>query len=128
MAKRLPDAVRTLFPIKTIIKSAYVAVPFKQQLFGALRHLNVPTPLMRHLRFDGTIEVRIDAEHGFLINNSSTYVENHLFWRGYGRGWEGTSLQIWRALAPQANVILDIGASTGVYCLAARCLNRDGCL
>jgi FkbM family methyltransferase len=50
-------------------------------------------------------------------------VENDLFWNGFGNGYEGTSLQIWRRLAPHANVILDVGANTGIYALVARCLN-----
>ncbi|MGO9403588.1 MAG: FkbM family methyltransferase [Terriglobales bacterium] len=50
-------------------------------------------------------------------------VENDLFWNGFGNGYEGTSLQIWQRLAPHAQVILDVGANTGVYALVARCLN-----
>jgi len=50
-------------------------------------------------------------------------VENDLFWNGFGNGYEGTSLQVWRQLAPQAQVIVDVGANTGIYALVARCLN-----
>ena len=50
-------------------------------------------------------------------------MENDLFWNGFGNGYEGTSLRIWRRLAPHAQVILDVGANTGIYALVARCLN-----
>jgi FkbM family methyltransferase len=50
-------------------------------------------------------------------------MENDLFWNGFGNGYEGTSLQIWRRLAPHAHVILDVGANTGIYALVARCVN-----
>lgn len=50
-------------------------------------------------------------------------MENDLFWNGFGNGYEGTSLQIWRRLAPHAPVILDVGANTGIYALVARCVN-----
>jgi FkbM family methyltransferase len=51
-------------------------------------------------------------------------MENDLFWNGFGNGYEGTSLQIWRRLAPHARVILDVGANTGIYALVARCVNQ----
>lgn len=50
-------------------------------------------------------------------------MENDLFWNGFGNGYEGTSLQIWRRLAPHAHVILDVGANTGIYALVAHCVN-----
>ena len=50
-------------------------------------------------------------------------MENDLFWNGFGNGYEGTSLQLWRRLAPHANVILDVGANTGIYALVAHCVN-----
>ncbi|MGP0018987.1 MAG: FkbM family methyltransferase [Candidatus Sulfotelmatobacter sp.] len=50
-------------------------------------------------------------------------MENDLFWNGFGKGYEGTSLQVWRRLAPLAHVILDVGANTGIYALVAHCVN-----
>ena len=50
-------------------------------------------------------------------------VETDLFWNGFGNGYEGTSLQIWRRLVQHAQVILDVGANTGIYALVASCLN-----
>lgn len=50
-------------------------------------------------------------------------IENDLFWRGYGGGWEGNSLKIWRDLARSANFIADVGANTGLYALAAQAIN-----
>jgi FkbM family methyltransferase len=50
-------------------------------------------------------------------------MENDLFWNGFGNGYEGTSLQVWRRLAPHARVIFDVGANTGIYALVAHCVN-----
>jgi FkbM family methyltransferase len=52
-------------------------------------------------------------------------VENDLFWRGYGKGWEGKSLSLWRDLAKCNDVIVDVGANTGVYALAAKAVNPE---
>src|SRR5713101_2751945 len=109
--------------MRNAIKALYRSIPFKQQLFTALRRIPLSIALMRHLRFAGIINVQVDATHSFLMHNYETFIENDLFWRGYGRGWEGMSLRIWRRLARHAHSILDIGANTGVYSLAAKCVN-----
>lgn len=50
-------------------------------------------------------------------------IENDLFWRGYGKGWEGQSLSLWRDLAARSNYIVDVGSNAGVYALAAQAVN-----
>jgi FkbM family methyltransferase len=47
-------------------------------------------------------------------------IENELFWGG---DWERKSLEIWSSHSRQANLIIDIGANTGVYALAAKAAN-----
>jgi FkbM family methyltransferase len=100
-------------------------MPLKARLYDPIRRA-LPRGLKRRLRpvyFQGTFTVTVDADHGFLVTTEGTRVENDLYWRGYGLGWEGMSLQLWRSLVPQARSILDIGAQTGIYALAARALN-----
>lgn len=46
-------------------------------------------------------------------------VENELFWSGFAGNWEGESLRLWRDLCAGAETVLDVGANTGVYALAA---------
>lgn len=102
--------------------SVYRRLPFRRQLALVARPLPIPWRLKRLLRFDGVVTVRIDAQHSFRIHTLGA-VENDLFWRGYGRGWEATSLRTWAQLAPQARTVIDIGGNVGVYSLAARALN-----
>src|SRR5690606_2225067 len=84
---------------------------------------SLPESVYRHLHFEGPFTVRIDAEHEFRIISHGSVIENELFWAGYGQSWEGGSLKVWAALCRQRRgPILDIGANTGVYALAAKAL------
>jgi FkbM family methyltransferase len=110
--------------IRGLIEHVYAKVPLKRPVFEVLRHtVRLPRSLTRHLRFRGTFTVKIDGFHHFRLQHWGYMVENDLFWNGFGNGYEGTSLQIWRRLAPHARVILDVGANTGIYALVANCVN-----
>lgn len=92
---------------------------------NALRRLPLPQRIYRHLHFQGAVDVSIDHTHHFQMRHFGYQVENDLFWSGYGNGWEATSLRLWAALAARSGQILDIGANTGVYSLAAKAMNVD---
>jgi FkbM family methyltransferase len=110
--------------IRGLIEQVYAQVPLKRPVFEVLRRtVRLPRSLTWHLRFRGTFTVKIDSSHQFRLHHWGYMLENDLFWNGFGNGYEGTSLQIWRRLAPYARVILDVGANTGIYSLVARCLN-----
>lgn len=47
-------------------------------------------------------------------------LENEIFWKGLAGGWESECIVWWIKLCATADVILDIGASTGVYALIAK--------
>lgn len=113
--------------VHKMLKSLYWALPLKRQLFGLLRNgPRLPSGLYQHLHFEGPFEVRLDPDHQFTIQSFASYVENELFWAGYGGSWESTSLRVWAALCRSSNgLALDIGANTGVYALAAAALGRD---
>ena len=106
--------------LKRAAQSAYQWVPFKRQLAMALRPLPLPRPVQRLIRFDGVITVAIDPAHSFQL--TAGRLANELFWRGYGRGWEATSLRVWASAVPHANTIVDIGGNVGIYALAAKTL------
>lgn len=106
--------------LKRFAKRLYAALPFKQPLFTALRAvLPVPEPVYRHLHFKGIITVKVDAKASFRIRHHGHLIENELFWQGLS-GWEKTSLELWTRLCRKSQVILDIGANTGVYALVAK--------
>lgn len=110
--------------IKSVARRAYKAVPFRKPVFELARAaLRVPERVYRHLHFKGAFAVSIDELHGFRMISHGSVIENELFWAGYGKTWEAASLRVWAALSrDQRGTILDIGANTGVYALAAKSL------
>lgn len=108
--------------LKAALKQAYRQVPFKGVLFGALRPLRLPRALTLRLRFSGDVTVPI-GQTSIRLENDHYFVESDLFWSGFGNGWEGTSLKLWTHLAASSTFVLDIGANTGIYALAAKAVN-----
>jgi FkbM family methyltransferase len=82
-----------------------------------------PQRIYQHLYFDGVFTLEVEPGTTFKLETYGSVVENDLFWTGYGNGWEGRSLRAWRELCKSASVIVDIGANSGVYALAAKALN-----
>lgn len=111
-------------PARSAARSLYAALPFKQPLFQLVRRLAPPLPerLYRHLHFKGVITVDISPTERFRIRHHGYMIENELFWRGLS-GWEKISMELWIRLCRRSRVILDIGANTGVYALAAKTVN-----
>ena len=103
------------------------AIPFKSVLYEPLRKV-MPRRLKRRLkplRVTGIITVAVDETHAFRLQSHGMRLENDLYWRGYGQGWEAMSLRLWRQFAPTATTIIDVGAQTGIYAVAAKCINPD---
>lgn len=81
-----------------------------------------PRTIYQHLSFRGPFVVQVEPGASFKIVSYGDVVENELFWRGYGASWEPRSLKIWAGLAKSAQFIVDVGANTGVYTLAANAI------
>lgn len=112
--------------MKTLLKSIYRNIPFKKELFSAIKFFVRPSEnIYKHLHFVGDFTVKIDPKHKFRIRNYGYEVENSLFWAGVGSGWESVSLSLWTELAKDSEVIFDIGANTGVYSLLAKSINKE---
>ncbi|HEY1605331.1 MAG TPA: FkbM family methyltransferase [Allosphingosinicella sp.] len=105
------------------IQKALAAHPIPYKLIRSV--WNPPKRIFRHLYFKGVFTVEVAPDASFRIQSFGSQIENDLFWRGYGRGWEGTSLRIWRELVKRAEFIADVGANTGVFALAAQALRPD---
>ncbi len=104
---------------RSIIKQCYAALPFKQPAYKVLRRLGPPPErIYRHLHFKGTIEVDVSPTEHFRMQHHGYMIENELFWKGLA-GWEKVSMELWTRLSKRCNVILDIGANTGMYALVA---------
>lgn len=110
--------------MKKIFKAIYEILPFKKQVFSLLKAVwSPPESIYKHLHFTGVIDVKLDEKRSFKMNHYGFQIENEIFWKGLGGGWETKSFDLWIKLCPKADVIFDIGANTGVYALIAECLN-----
>lgn len=107
--------------LKRLAKSAYDAAPFKPMMMRALRGVwQPPERVYRHLHFKAPIGLDLPNGARMRIHHFGNQVENDLFWSGFGNGWERASLIAWLWLVKDANVVMDIGANTGVYALSAQ--------
>jgi FkbM family methyltransferase len=61
----------------------------------------------------------------YMYNPGYTTIENEIFWKGVDDGWEKYSLKVWGYFCKKSNVILDIGANTGIYSLIANSINSS---
>jgi FkbM family methyltransferase len=110
--------------VRDALKRLYLAVPLKKEVFTAIRTVWVPPePILHKLYFDGTFRVEVEGGAPFDVQHTHDYIETSIFWKGLTGGWEATSLSTWIRLARSANTIMDIGANTGIYALAAKAVN-----
>lgn len=101
-------------------------MPFKKAVYTVIRFLFRPRQsIYQHLYFKGVIKVKPDKNHSFKIMHYGYMVENELFWSGLEGGWEKVSMRLWKKLCVSADVIIDVGANTGVYSLVAKSLNAN---
>jgi FkbM family methyltransferase len=110
--------------MKQVLKNIYRNIPYKKNIFQALRGLNPSRNLYQHLHFEDWIDVTVD-EKSFKIYHYGYQVENDIFWSGIRGNWEKQSLDLWIRLCKHSKTILDVGANTGVYSLVAGTVNED---
>lgn len=101
--------------------------PIKIYFFSFLRNIvALPRKIYQHLHFKGPITVNISGKNkSFKMNHFGYQLENGVFWRGLPKGWEPPSSDIWIESCKISNVILDVGANTGLYALMAKTLNPN---
>lgn len=109
--------------MKKTIRAIYSAIPFKKQIFTALRLFHPSESVYRHLHFKGIIKIGVDG-HSFKMKHYGYQLENELFWKSDG-SWRSLSLTLWQRLSERSGVIMDIGSNTGVYSLLAGAVNRS---
>lgn len=105
-----------------ILLSTYKVLPYKRLICHAIKRLKIPNEkFYRDLRFGGKFKVEFDDEEIFLYNHGGG-LENEIFWNGL-KNWEKDTIWLWMKLTKESNVILDIGANTGVYSLLSKSIN-----
>lgn len=110
--------------MKKLLKYIYEAIPFKRQLFSALKQFNLPETVFKHLFFEDVFKVKFET-YAFNIRHYGFQIENEIFWKGLTNSWEKISMQLWIELSKNSAVILDVGANTGVYSLVSKAVNAD---
>jgi len=109
--------------MKKILKKLYDLLPAKKAIFSFIKLFwTPPHSVYKHLYFKGTFKVQVPGANGFRLMHYSGEIENDIFWQGLTAGWEKRSMKLWIALCKEADVIMDIGANTGIYALTAKSL------
>ena len=110
--------------MKRLFKTIYKLIPFKREFFTLLKIIWKPhATTYQHFHFVGVFNVAIDKIKKFKIKHYGYQIENEIFWAGLTNGWEKVSINLWIKLCEDSEVIVDIGANTGVYSLIAKTVN-----
>ncbi|MCB0402465.1 MAG: FkbM family methyltransferase [Flavobacteriales bacterium] len=112
--------------MRNALRSIYQLIPFKGPVFKLLKQVWKPKEsVYKHLHFKGIINVQIEKGSRFKMHHVGHQIENELFWDGIENAWEKLSIGLWIQLSKKANVILDIGAYSGLYSLTSAALNPE---
>ncbi len=76
----------------------------------------------KDLKYIGQMKVKTGSGFFLMYAGGSTN-ENEIFWKGLDKGFEPETIWIWKLLCPVSDVVIDIGANTGIYCLLAKNAN-----
>ena len=72
----------------------------------------------RHVPYRGLVKIEVTPGHSFRIVARGGHIENSLYWEGTYEH-EAATMRRWTELACDSKVVLDIGANSGVFALAA---------
>lgn len=95
----------------------------KPWLHGPLRRLTLsgvlPAWLWTRMPARGTVDIPLSDGSSFKYKaNANDFLDRVFFWRGL-QEYEAATFRVFLALAAEADVVLDIGANTGVFSLLA---------
>lgn len=111
--------------MKTFFRTLYRALPFKRPIILAIRAFGlgrvIPARFKGYLVFEGPFSVPIESRKFVMLNGYGREIEAKIFWEGVN-AFESGTLPWWQKLGKRSQVILDIGANTGIYALLAKTL------
>ena len=116
--------------IKIVMRYVYRLLPLKRSFLYLLRALgagpHLPNTIKDYLVFKGDFKVQLAKEKSFFrINNGyGRQIEASCFWDGI-EAFETSTINLWRQLARDCHVIVDVGANTGIYSLVAKAVNSE---
>lgn len=110
----------------SILKSIYQLIP-SDIIFALAKFIRLfgtpPLSLRQKLLFDKTFRVSVSKGRSFKMRYTGKWIESDLFWKGI-QGYERASIEVWMKAAASSRTIIDIGANTGVFSLAAKAINN----
>jgi FkbM family methyltransferase len=110
--------------LKKILKKLTYS-PLGRGLFMVIRQIFTPSEqLAPRLKFKGRFKVSTGDGHEFKLYNNAFVFETNIFWLGLDKyQWERTTRKLWNRLASKSDVILDIGANSGLFAVFAKVHN-----
>lgn len=111
--------------LKKIRSNAFVN-PFVLFPFVLLKSFGfrIPSSVYKHLPFVGEMTVRCQGQD-FRLNSTGLFIENETYWNGLS-GHEPETMRQWvRIVSSAKNTVLDLGANSGVFSLAAAAVGAE---
>lgn len=110
-----------------ILLRRIIANSFVRTLLRQLSHWGLlPAVIWQRLPVETIFRVTLPDGCSFAYSAiANDVIGRALFWRGY-KSWETETIQIFYKVAQRANLVLDIGANTGVFTLLA-CVANPNC-
>lgn len=100
--------------------------PFKKPCCFFIKFINFKVnKFYKDFRFQGNFKVKVTKGKSFLFHHFGGTIENETFWKGLFNTFEQEMGWLWIELSKKSNVIIDIGANTGIYSLVAKTMNKD---
>jgi len=107
--------------MRRFLRNVLRILPFKKPVYSLLKKMGPPSErIYRHLYFNGPFDVKYKGEKVFRLIHHGHIEENEIFWNDLDNGWERKTISIWIELCRMKTNILDIGANTGLYGIAAK--------
>lgn len=121
--------MKTSSVLYQIVIFLYKLFPYKLLISKLLRNSNFIKKRKRYqdFMFYGVFNVNIESiNKRFKLFNWKSSIETSIFWTGLENGdWENETIPVWIKLCKKSNVIMDVGANTGVYSLIAKSVNPN---
>lgn len=110
--------------MRRFVRNVLRILPFKKPVYSILKKLGPPSEnIYRHLYFNGPFDVKYKGEKLFKLIHHGHIEENEIFWNDLDNGWEKKTISIWIELCKHKKNILDIGANTGLFGIAAKVIS-----
>ncbi|PKD21131.1 hypothetical protein APR41_12000 [Salegentibacter salinarum] len=120
--------------IKNFLTSKFLRIyaklptPVQRSICSGIKQYCTPSSKIKKLNFQGEFTVKLTKNNHFKMYNYGGMIEHETFWEGPFETFENDLGWIWIELCQFSEVILDIGANTGIYSLVAKSIKPEICV